>query len=474
MNTRMLFRSSKTSSGMPTHWYTSTLKNQVIQVDASLYALGAALIQDDQVIAYASKCLTGTEQRYANIEREMLACVFGAERFHTYVYGKSFVMQSDHKPLEMISKKSLTAAPARLQRMLLRLQRYAYSIQYRPGKEMILADSLSRLPMKSSAKKIPFDIQVSFILFKEPKLSQLREVTQQDTTLCELAKHIYNGFPQSRRDLHPSIRQYWPFRDELSKENGIILKGEQTVIPKSLQNEYLNKLHDGHQGITRCQQHAKNSIYWPGITNNIEDLVSKCHMCQKYQASQTKEPLQPIDAPMIPWHTVGTDLFTLDGHMYLIVADYYSKFPFVKKLTTYTSKTLTSTTEKLFSMFVYPNTIISDNGSQFIGRKYQEMVKQQDISHITSSPHHSKSHGFIERMVRTVKALFAKTSRHQHALLMYRTTPTGPNLPPPAEMIFGRKIPTNLPTRVKSPATEQQRESTHQRQQQTTVVQQKQ
>ena len=108
----------------------------------------------------------------------------------------------------MISEKSLTAAPARLQRMLLRLQRYAYSIQYRPGKEMILADSLSRLPTKSSAKEIPLDIQVSFILFKEPKLSQLREETQQDTTLCKLAEHIYNGFPQSRRDLHtkyPSI-----------------------------------------------------------------------------------------------------------------------------------------------------------------------------------------------------------------------------------------------------------------------------
>ena len=91
-----------------------------IQVDASLEALGAALIQDDKVIAYASKSLTDTEKRYANIERELLACVFGAERFHTYLFGKHFVIETDHKPLEIISKKNLAAAPARLQRMLLR------------------------------------------------------------------------------------------------------------------------------------------------------------------------------------------------------------------------------------------------------------------------------------------------------------------------------------------------------------------
>lgn len=115
----------------------------VLEVDASQEVLGAALVQEGMIIAYASKSLTDTEKRYANIERELLACVFAAERFHSYVFGKPFVIESNHKPLEMICRKSLPAAPARLQRMLLRLQRYDYDIKYRPGKEMTLADSLS-------------------------------------------------------------------------------------------------------------------------------------------------------------------------------------------------------------------------------------------------------------------------------------------------------------------------------------------
>ena len=127
--------------------YFNPNKPVTIQVDASQEALGAALMQHGKVIAFASKSLTETEQRYANIERELLACVFGAERFTQYALGKHFVIESDHKPLEMISKKSLRAAPARLQRMLLRLQKFDFTLKYRPGREMVLADSLSRLPM---------------------------------------------------------------------------------------------------------------------------------------------------------------------------------------------------------------------------------------------------------------------------------------------------------------------------------------
>ena len=126
-----------------------------VQVDASQKGLGAALIQTDssgkeKVIAFASKALTPTEQRYANIEREMLAVVFGAERFHTFLYGSLFVVETDHKPLESIQLKSLSQAPPRLQRMLLRLQQYDMTIKYRPGKDLLLADALSRLCPKSA------------------------------------------------------------------------------------------------------------------------------------------------------------------------------------------------------------------------------------------------------------------------------------------------------------------------------------
>ena len=107
-----------------------------VQADASQRGLGACLLQEGKPIAYASKSLTDTETRYANIERELLAIVFACQQFNMYVLGRPFTVESDHKPLEMTHQKSLASAPPRLQRMLLQLQRYDVTIKYRPGKEM--------------------------------------------------------------------------------------------------------------------------------------------------------------------------------------------------------------------------------------------------------------------------------------------------------------------------------------------------
>ena len=120
-------------------------KPLTLQVDASLNGLGAALIQNNGPIAFASKSLTEAESRYSNIEREMLGIVFGLERFHHYVYGRHVLVETDHKPLEAIARKNLANAPPRLSRMLLRIQHYDAEIKYVPGKEIPLADALSRI-----------------------------------------------------------------------------------------------------------------------------------------------------------------------------------------------------------------------------------------------------------------------------------------------------------------------------------------
>ena len=129
---------------------------------ASLKGLGACIIQDGQPIAFASKSLTDTETCYANIERELLAIIYGCEKFHTYLYGRTFIVETDHKPLEMISLKNLTAAPAHLQRMLLHLQQYDLVIMYWPGREMLLVDALSHLPSRTNTE-IKLDLPVNAI-----------------------------------------------------------------------------------------------------------------------------------------------------------------------------------------------------------------------------------------------------------------------------------------------------------------------
>ena len=214
--------------------YFDPTKSTVIKVDPSLTALGAALTQEGDVIAYALKSLNDTEKQYANIEREMLACVFGAERFHTYVFGKHFTIESDHKPLEVISKKNLTAAPARLQRMLLRLQCYDFTITYRPGKEMVLADSLSRLPSNADNSEINLNVKVFLIHFSMPRLNELRNETRDDPVLHELMEYVISGFPEHRRHMSAETRLFWSFRDEITMDNGILMKGKCVIIPAKL------------------------------------------------------------------------------------------------------------------------------------------------------------------------------------------------------------------------------------------------
>ena len=135
----------------PLRYYDWT-KPVTLQCDASLKGLGACIIQDGQPIMFASKSLMDTETCYANIERELLAIIYGCEKFHTYLYGRMFMVETDHKPLEMISLKNLTAAPAHLQRMLLHLQQYDLVITYWPGREMLLVDALTCLPSRTNTE----------------------------------------------------------------------------------------------------------------------------------------------------------------------------------------------------------------------------------------------------------------------------------------------------------------------------------
>lgn len=115
----------------------------VLSVDASQYGVGAVLLQNGQPVAYSSRSLTAAQQRYAQIEKEALAIVHGCTKFQDYIFGQPEVMvESDHRPLEMIFKKPLCECPLHLQRMRLVLQRFPITVTYKPGKELLLADAV--------------------------------------------------------------------------------------------------------------------------------------------------------------------------------------------------------------------------------------------------------------------------------------------------------------------------------------------
>ena len=176
-------------------YYDTNLPTKTL-VDASKFGLGGVLLQKHgdtwAPVAYASRSLSKSEQNYAQIEKEALAILFGCERFHVYLYGKSFTVESDHKPLQPIFKKPSCKAPPRIQRFCLHLQKYGMHIEFKPGKELTIADTLSRafIAAKKQDTENKAEFQVHLIMSSLPiseiQLNRFRQETSNDKTLQRL------------------------------------------------------------------------------------------------------------------------------------------------------------------------------------------------------------------------------------------------------------------------------------------------
>ena len=189
--------------------YYDLTKPVEFHTDASEYGLGAALIQQNKPVTFTSKTLISVESRYANIECECLSVVFSLEKFHTYIYGNHVTVYNDHKPLEMIQKKPIHAAPPCLQRMLLRLQKYYYNIIYKPGKEMVLADRLSRFPSRNENLPIELHHNIHHITFTQDKINIICSSTERDPILHTVYFLTLNGWPTKFHEVPHIACQYW-------------------------------------------------------------------------------------------------------------------------------------------------------------------------------------------------------------------------------------------------------------------------
>ena len=146
------------------------------------------------------------------------------------------------------------------------------------------------------------------------------------------------------------------------------------------------KLHHGHQGIDRCRQQAKISVWWPGLSRHVEDFVRKCEHCAKH-AVPRKEPMIPSTLPDYPWQKVGTDLFVLGKDTYIVIVDYFSRYPEIMKLTSTTSLSIISALKGIFARHGIPETVVSDNGPQYSSQEFAEFAQAYSFHHVTSSPH---------------------------------------------------------------------------------------
>lgn len=425
-----------------------------IQCDASQSGLGAALLQNGRPIEYASRALTETEKRYAQIEKEMLAIVFSLERFNQYTFGRHVNVESDHKPLEVILQKPLSRAPRRLQSMMMRLQKYDFTVHYERGKNMHLADTLSRafLPFEGDNEDdLEFVNMVNYLPISDERIDEIKAATRKDHSLQSLSETILKGWPEEKKLAPELTHPYFDMRDELTLQDGLIFKANAVVIPKNLRADMKARIHSSHLGTESCLRRARECIYWPGMSAEIKQYISACEICREFDTtSQPKESLMSHEVPSRPWERVGADIFTLDGKDYLVTIDYYSNFWEVDRLPDTKASTAILKLKSHFSRYGIPDQVVSDNGPQFTSKEFASFAKTWDFEHLTSSPGNSKANGKAESGVKTAKRLLRKSIKAGTdpylAFLDYRNTPTQAMTTSPVQRLMGRRTKTLLPT----------------------------
>ena len=440
--------------------YYDVSQEVTLQCDASERGLGAVLLQNGQPVAFASRTLTETEQRYAQIEKECLAITFGAHKFSQYILRREKIgVETDNKLLESIFTKSLLKAPSRLQRMLLRLQRFNLDVRYKPGPQMFIADHLSRAaihetgPQDKEFEVFALEVEgmdpLNSVKISSERLAQLQKATEQDPVMQTLKTTIVVGWPEHRDQVPIQIREYWNYRDELTLHNGVLFKNQRVIIPKAMRPELISRIHSSHLGIESCLRKARDLLFWPSMNSEIKEAVVKCSVCAEYQAKNPKQPMQSHSIPDRPWSKVGTDLFSLHSNDYIVLVDYYSDFVEVRQLDDTTSASVIEFLKEQFSRHGIPDTLVSDNGSQFTSREFTEFSRRWEFKHLTSSPYHPKANGKAESSVKIVKTIIKKALRDDKdpwlALLDYRNTPTEAINTSPAQRLFSRRTRTLLP-----------------------------
>ena len=260
----------------------------------------------------------------------------------------------------------------------------------------------------------------------------------QDNQLTRLSHYINTGFPCDKKNLPTDLQEFWNHREALSIESGLITCGNRIIAPKEMRAEMLLYIHEEHQGKERCLLQARNTVFWPKMMYDIQELIERCIICQEHGKSQTIIGTTQ-ELPPFPWPTLATDNFYWKRMDFLIVTDVFSKYFLVRKLANSTSAAVCAELATIVTELGLPHIIRSDNGPCYNSKEFQQLLQCYNSTHHTSSPHHPRSNGFIERKVGVAKKLMDKAGSEGKPwishLYEYRVTPQSSNIASPLQLI---------------------------------------
>ena len=435
----------------------------VVSCDASPYGLGAVLAQasadnSEKPVCYISRTLSVAEKNYSQIEKEGLALVWAVKKLHQYLYGQSFTLRTDHKPLLGLFAENKPIPPlsaARVQRWALFLAAYNYTLIYREGRLNGNADCLSRLPLPASTEDISnstTSVNMLELIHSPVTASEVRNSTSLDPVLSRVYDFIQKGWPTTCQD--ELLQSYFKRQSELYTDQGCVLWGSRVVIPTKLRDKVLRELHESHPGICRMKALARSYVWWPNMDEQIEQIVRGCIQCEQNKKMPASAPIHAWEYPSGPWQRLHMDFAgPYMGKMFLIVVDAYSKWVECIPMNSSKSKPTIEQLRKIFATHGLPISYVSDNGPCFVSEEFATFSKRNGIQHIFTAPYHPASNGQAERNVQTFKVTLKKIgdeggdsieTKVSRFLFTYRITPQTTTNCSPAELLFKRRLRSTL------------------------------
>ena len=365
-----------------------------------------------KITLVGSRFTHAAESRYAPIEGEALAVADALDKARHFVLGcTNLTIAVDHKPLlKIFGDRSLdNISNTRLCNLKEKTLRYHLKMVHIPGVKNKTPDALSRHPTgnQNPPKMILHDdihgicdnITIPLLhiptqlmagactddqlhpthtesQIEESLISSLNSThtvnweqvqiaTSSDDNMLLLLSAIEDGIPDFRHQLPPSIRVYHQFREHLYSVDGVIIYKDRIVIPPSLRPSCLSALHAAHQGMSTMIAKAESSIFWPGITNDIQTTRANCLHCNRMAPSQAAMPPTTPITPVYPFQCICCDYFHYRGYNYLVIVDRYSNWPIVERDKD-RAQGLINALRQTFATYGIPDELASDGGPVFI------------------------------------------------------------------------------------------------------------
>ena len=318
-----------------------------------------------------------------------------------------------------------------------------------------LINSVSSLlsVLKSRPKKRENCFETTLNALQVMNWSKVKDATTADFHMEQLLSLVESGFPSCKGELEPELQQYFRYKDHLKADDGVILFKNRVMIPPALRQDVLSALHSAHQGVTKMIARAESSVFWPGITVDIENTRMRCSTCNRIAPSQPSAPPADIIHPSYPFQKICADFFSFKGTTYLVIVDRYSHWPIIERAHE-GGKGLVDCLRRTFATYGIPDELSSDGGTEFTSNATRKFLCDWGVHQRISSVAFPHSNCRAEIAVKTAKRMIENNTgacgnldvdAFQRAILTYRNAPDPETRISPAQCIFGRPIKDFIP-----------------------------